>query len=101
MSEPAASSLTKYTPDGEWKLYFWTEPGGVIGVDQDYDFNLMVHDGFTDVHEMGLSYDMDIYLNGELVESRNRSDFLVDGQAIEKVSFDESGSAKNCNIKHL
>ncbi len=93
LSEPAASSLTKYTPDGEWKTYLWTEPGGVIGVDQDYDFNLMVHDGFTDVHEMGLSYDMDIYLNGELVESRNDR-YSVDGQGIEPIHFDERGSAK-------
>ncbi|ABX13534.1 hypothetical protein Nmar_1638 [Nitrosopumilus maritimus SCM1] len=93
LSEPAASSLTKYTPDGEWKTYLWTEPGGVIGVDQDYDFNLMVHDGLTDIHEMGLSYDMDIYLNGELIESRN-DQYWVDGQGVEPIRFDERGSAK-------
>ena len=70
LTEPAASSLTKYTPNGEWKTYFWTEPGGVLGINQDYNLNLMVHDGLTDIHEMGLSYNMDIYLNGELIESR-------------------------------
>jgi len=93
LTEPAASSLTKYTPDGEWKTYFWTEPGGVIGVDQDYDLNLMVHDGLTDIHEMGLSYNMDIYLNGELLESRN-DQYWVDGQGVEPISFDQRGSAK-------
>ena len=93
LSEPAASSLTKYTPDGQWKTYLWTEPGGVIGVDQDYDFNLMVHDGLTDIHEMGLSYDMDIYLNGELIESRNNQ-YWVDGQGVEPITFDQRGSAK-------
>lgn len=93
LTEPAASSLTKYTHDGTWKTYFWTEPGGVIGVDQDYDFNLMVHDGLTDIHEMGLSYDMDIYLNGELLESRN-DQYWVDGQGVEPIRFDERGSAK-------
>lgn len=93
LTEPAASSLTKYTSDGEWKTYFWTEPGGVIGVDQDYDLNLMVHDGLTDIHEMGLSYDMNIYLNGELIESRNDR-YSVDGQGVEPIRFDERGSAK-------
>ena len=93
LTEPAANSLTKYTPDGQWKTYLWTEPGGVIGVDQDYDFNLMVHDGLTDIHEMGLSYDMDIFLNGELLESRN-DQYWVDGQGVEPIRFDERGSAK-------
>jgi hypothetical protein len=71
LTEPAASSLTKYTPDGEW----------------------MVHDGLTDIHEMGLSYDMDIYLNGELIESRN-DQYAVDGQGVEPIRFDQRGSAK-------
>ncbi|MGY5150005.1 MAG: hypothetical protein ACW9W3_08060 [Candidatus Nitrosopumilus sp. bin_68KS] len=93
LNEPASSSLTKYTPDGQWKTYFWTEPGGVIGVDQNYDLNLMVHDGLTDIHEMGLSYDMDIYLNGKLVESR-KDQYAVDGQGVEPIRFDERGSAK-------
>ena len=93
LTEPAASSLTKYTPDGEWKTYFWSEPGGVIGIDQDYDLNLMVHDGLTDIHEMGLSYDMDIFLNGELLESRN-DQYSVDGQGVEPIRFDQRGSAK-------
>ena len=93
LTEPASNSLTKYTPDGKWKTYLWTEPGGVIGVNQDYDFNLMVHDGKTDVHEMGLAYNMDIYLNGELIDSRPQR-YAVDGQGIEPVRFDERGSAK-------
>ena len=93
LTEPAASSLTKYTPNGEWKTYFWTEPGGVLGINQDYNLNLMVHDGLTDIHEMGLSYNMDVYLNGELIESRTDR-YAGDGQAIESMRFDERGSAK-------
>ncbi len=93
LTSPAASSLTKYTPDREWKTYLWWEPGGVIGVDQDYDLNLMVHDGLTDIHETGLSYDVDIYLNGELVESRTDR-YAVDGQGVEPIRFDQRGSAK-------
>ena len=93
LTEPAASSLTKYTPDGKWKAYFWTEPGGVLGINQDYNLNLMVHDGLTDIHEMGLSYDMGIYLNGELIESRNDR-YSVDGQGVEPIRFDQRGSAK-------
>ena len=93
LTEPASSSLTKYTPDGKWKTYFWTEPAGVIGVGQDYDLNLMVHNGLTDIHEMGLAYDMKIYLNGELIESRNDR-YAVDGQGVESIRFDERGSAK-------
>ena len=92
LSEPAASSLTKYTPDGEWKLYFWWNPGGVIGINQDYDLNLMVHEGLTDLHQTKLSYTMEVWFNGELIDVR--SGFSGDGQAIEKVRFDERGSVK-------
>ena len=93
LTTPAASSLTKYTPDGDWKTYLWWEPGGVIGVDQDYTLNLMVHDGMTDIHEMGLSYNLDVYLNGQLTESRN-DQYWVDGQGVEPIRFDTRGSAK-------
>ena len=92
-TEPAASSLTKYTEDGRWKVYFWWEPGGLLGVDQDYVINLMAHDGMTDVHEMGLTYAMEIYLNGNLVETRTDRSF-PDGQGLEPIRFDERGSVR-------
>ena len=93
LSEPASSSLIKYTPDGEYKLYFWWQPGGVIGVDKDYNINLMVHDGLTDIMESKLTYGMEIYLNGELIEKRTER-FADDGHAVEPVRFDERGTAK-------
>jgi len=93
LSEPAASSLTKYTSEGEYKLYFWWSPGGVIGVDKDYSINLMIHDGLTDIHQTKLSYGMEIWLNGELIEKRTER-FADDGHAIESVRFDERGTAK-------
>jgi hypothetical protein len=34
-----------------------------------------------------------LYLNGELVESRNNR-YSVDGQGVEPIRFDERGSAK-------
>ena len=93
LNEPAASSRTKYTPDGKWKTYLWWEPGGVLGVNQDYNLNLMVHDGKTDKHETGLSYDMQIYLDGKLVETRTDR-YYVDGQGIEPINFTQRGSVK-------
>ena len=93
LSEPASSSLIKYTPDGEYKLYFWWQPGGVIGVDKDYNINVMVHDGLTDIMESKLTYGMEIYLNGELIEKRTER-FADDGHAVEPVRFDERGTAK-------
>ena len=93
LTEPAASSLTKYTEDGRWKVYFWWEPGGLLGVGQDYVVNLMAHDGMTDVHEMGLTYTMEVYLNGELVETRVDRSF-ADGQGLEPIRFDERGSVR-------
>ena len=93
LTEPAASSLTKYTEDGRWKVYFWWEPGGLLGVGQDYVVNLMAHDGMTDVHEMGLTYTMEVYLNGELVETRTDRSF-PDGQGLEPIRFDERGSVR-------
>ena len=93
LSEPASSSLIKYTPEGEYKLYFWWQPGGVIGVDKDYNINLMVHDGLTDIMESKLTYGVEIYLNGELIEKRTER-FADDGHAVEPVRFDERGTAK-------
>ena len=93
LSEPASSSLIKYTPDGEYKLYFWWQPGGVIGVDKDYSINLMVHDGLTDIMQSKLTYGMEIWLNGELIEKRTEK-FAGDGHAVEPVRFDQRGTAK-------
>jgi hypothetical protein len=93
LSEPASSSLIKYTPDGEYKLYFWWQPGGVIGVDKDYNINIMVHDGLTDIMQSKLTYGMEIYLNGELIEKRTER-FADDGHAVEPVRFDQRGTAK-------
>ena len=93
LTGPAASSLTKYTQDGRWKVYFWWEPGGLLGANQDYAINLMAHDGLTDVHEMGLTYDMEVYLNGVLLETRNDR-YSPDGQGIEQRRFDERGSVR-------
>jgi hypothetical protein len=93
LSEPASSSLIKYTPEGEYKLYFWWQPGGVIGVDKDYNINIMVHDGLTDIMQSKLTYGMEIYLNGELIETRTER-FADDGHAVEPVRFDERGTAK-------
>jgi len=93
LSEPASSSLIKYTPNGEYKLYFWWQPGGVIGVDKDYNINIMVHDGLTDIMKSKLTYGMEIYLNGELIEKRTER-FADDGHAVEPVRFDERGTAK-------
>ena len=93
LSEPASSSLTKYTSDGEHKAYFWWNPGGVIGIDKDYSINLMVHDGLTDIHQTHLAYGMEIWLNGELLETRAEQ-FADDGHAVESIRFDERGTAK-------
>ena len=93
LSEPASSSLIKYTPEGEYKLYFWWQPGGVIGVDKDYNINIMVHDGLTDIMKSKLTYGMEIYLNGELIEKRTER-FADDGHAVEPIRFDERGTAK-------
>ena len=90
---PAEASLTKYTPNGEYKMYLWWQPGGVMGVDRDYSINFMVHDGVKDIHQPNLSYGMEIWLNGELLETRSER-FADDGQAIEPIRFDERGTAK-------
>ena len=64
-----------------------------MGVDRDYSINFMVHDGVKDIHQPNLSYGMEIWLNGELLETRSER-FADDGQAIEPIRFDERGTAK-------
>ncbi len=53
----------------------------------------MVHDGLTDIMKSKLTYGLEIYLNGELLEKRTER-FADDGHAVEPVRFDERGTAK-------
>jgi len=92
-TEHLIEEVIKYTDEGEYKLYFWWQPGGVIGVDKDYAINVMVHDGLTDIMQSKLTYGVEIYLNGELIEKRTER-FADDGHAVETVRFDERGTAK-------
>ena len=39
-------------------------------MDKDYNINIMVHDGLTDIMKSKLTYGLEIYLNGELIEKR-------------------------------
>ena len=86
---PSKTSLTKYTLDGESKVYLWWEPQGEPITDTEYDLSLLLHEAKRDVLMNDVSYDLEITFNGEIIESSKDSSTY--GKIKEKLMFDEPG----------
>jgi len=88
-----SDALVKLTSQEDWRVYFWWEPGGVVGADNANDFNMMFHEPVTNIMLENIQYDMTVYLNGELLDSK-RGLFTETGHVVHKMTFPERGSAK-------
>ncbi len=88
-----SDALIKLTSQEDWRVYFWWEPGGVIGENSANDFNMMFHEPITNIMLENIQYDMTIYLNGELLDSK-RGLFTETGHVVHKMTFPERGSAQ-------
>ena len=88
-----SDALVKLTSQEDWRVYFWWEPGGVVGVDSANDFNMMFHEPVTNIMLENIQYDMTVYLNGELLDSKQGL-FTETGHVVHKMTFPDRGSAK-------
>ena len=86
-------ALVKISSEKDWKLYFWWEPGGTVGVNEGYDYNIMFHEPITDIMQENVQYDMSIYINGKLLDSKQGL-FTETGHVVHKITFPDRGSAK-------
>ncbi|WP_299291520.1 cytochrome c biogenesis CcdA family protein [Nitrosopumilus sp.] len=88
-----SDALIKLTSQEDWRVYFWWEPGGVVGVDKSNDFNMMFHEPITNIMLENVKYDMTVYLNGELLDYK-RGLFTETGHVVHTMTFPDRGSAK-------
>lgn len=86
---PSKTSLTKYTLDGESKIYLWWEPDGAPLTNIDYDLNLLFHEAQRDVLQSDVSYDLEIKFNDQVIKSAKNTDSI--GKISENLRFDEPG----------
>lgn len=79
--------------DNKWKLYFWWEPKGEVAINQSHYFYVMFHEPITNVMQDNVHYDMDIFLNDKLLESRTKL-YASDGWDKQEIIFPVWGTAK-------
>ena len=61
-------TLTKYSPNGNYKVDVSWEPAGVIEPDIDYDFTFTISNSLTEKRLQVSNFDLGIVQNGVLVE---------------------------------
>ena len=80
----------RLTSQEDWKLYFWLEPKGGINPNSEIQMNLEFRDPVSGVMIRQNTYDIDIFLNGELVLSENN--FTQSGADIIPITFSKPGA---------
>jgi hypothetical protein len=68
--KPAVGEMQSLTSKKDYILHFWWEPKEVLVKNKDIMFNIMFHDPKTDLLIKDITYDLEIYQNGKLLESR-------------------------------
>jgi hypothetical protein len=66
----AVGEMQSLTSKKDYILHFWWEPKEVLVKNKDIMFNIMFHDPKTDLLIKDITYDLEIYQNGKLLESR-------------------------------
>lgn len=84
------NEMETLTSKNDWKLYFWWEPVGALEVNKDITFNIMFHDPRTNAMIKDVTYDLEIYQEDKLLESRTKI-FNAKGHDLQKFFFTEIG----------
>ena len=75
----------------DWKFHLSLTPAGKINPGNQISLNLEFRDPVTNTVIPQISYDVDIFLNGKIIESKQGLE-TPDGRDIVKVNFDEIGA---------
>ena len=76
----------------DWKFHLSLSPAGKINPGEQITLNLEFHDPVTNSIIPQNTYDIDVFLNGKIIESRTGQE-APDGRDSIKVTFDEIGAA--------
>ena len=75
----------------DWKFHLSLTPAGKINPHEQITLNLEFHDPVTNSIIPQITYDIDVFLNGKIIES-NKGKKTPDGRDSIKITFDETGA---------
>ena len=81
-------TLTKYSPNGNYKVDVSWEPAGVIEPDIDYDFTFTISNSLTEKRLQVSNFELGIVQNGILVQDM---DINASGVVNEQLNFVQAG----------
>ena len=86
----------------DWKFHLSLTPKGKINPNNDITFNLEFHDPITNTIITQNVYDLDVFLNGKIIESKKGLE-AYDGTDSFKINFDQTGSviARISNVNNF
>ena len=86
----------------DWKFHLSLIPKGKINPNNDITFNLEFHDPITNTIITQNVYDLDVFLNGKIIESKKGLE-AYDGTDSFKINFDQTGSviARISNVNNF
>ena len=88
----AGDKVILLSTEEDWKFHLSLSPAGKINPEEQITLNLEFHDPVTNSIIPQITYDIDIFLNGKIIESRTVQE-TPDGRDSIKITFDEVGAA--------
>ena len=83
--------IIQLSTEEDWKFHLSLTPEGKINPGNDVTLHIEFHDPITNTIISQISYDLDIFLNGKIIESKRGLE-TPDGRDSVTVSFNEIGS---------
>jgi len=100
MHHTADNEMVTITTKKDFKVHFWWEPKGVLEKGTSITFNVMFHDPKTQLLVKDVTYDLEIFQKGNLLETRPNI-YTPKGYDKQDFKFSEGGDAlvkiKNIN----
>lgn len=83
--------IIQLSTEEDWKFHLSLTPKGKINPGNDVTLHVEFHDPITNTIIPQISYDLDLFLNGKIIESKKGLE-TPDGRDSVMISFDETGS---------
>ena len=83
--------IIQLSTEEDWKFHLSLTPKGKINPGNDVTLHIEFHDPITNTIISQISYDLDVFLNGKIIESKKGLE-TPDGRDSVMVSFDQIGS---------
>ena len=83
--------IIQLSTEEDWKFHLSLTPKGKINPGNDITLHIEFHDPITNTIISQISYDLDVFLNGKIIESKKGLE-TPDGRDSVMVSFDQIGS---------